>query len=440
MAKRNTKEIFFLLSPGASILDSWLPIIKELKEIDREVRIYLVVPNLNIFLQLISNNVLVDILYSLSDGVYIQSPSGKVWFQKNSIVERSGKQRRRLYYKNIIINKLIENPKTTVASLVSQFAKFIIDLKFYSLGAKKIKIEDFWIKANNRVLLYDIHVEEKQAISKLLKNFNFQKKYSICHGIDVGVNMSNKKLFLEKGCPINVLMYSFNEKEYYNDLFGKNDITLSVIGIPRHDDEYISFIKEYKKLDFADEKVMLLISRPSSEFLPYYRKKKAIEEIKQIAIDENFKILIKLHPKEFDSKIYESVLGKDTEGVLWEYTSLHVFQLAERVKFAMTFFSGVAIDLIKLGIPTLEYLNLRGLDDYDNKFSLRDGGVPVFSYRYWGLVAGIDSVDDLRNTVHCIMKNQYKLFDKVKYNYRVNFGSVMPNKLVAEKILNLSNV
>ena len=96
---------------------------------------------------------------------------------------------------------------------------------------------------------------------------------------------------------------------------------------------------------------------------------------------ERFKnIVIKLHPKERREGIYEEVFGTETYGYNWVYSDNHPFVLAEYSDFAISFYSGVVIDMLALGIPTIEYLDLRGIPEYDNDESLRDKmDHPVFS-------------------------------------------------------------
>jgi hypothetical protein len=65
---------------------------------------------------------------------------------------------------------------------------------------------------------------------------------------------------------------------------------------------------------------------------------------------------------------------------------------------AATFFSGVSVDLVALGVPVVELLDVRGLTPYDSPGAPRDGrGRPSFGpYRRDGLVIPADDVDDLR--------------------------------------------
>ena len=62
-----------------------------------------------------------------------------------------------------------------------------------------------------------------------------------------------------------------------------------------------------------------------------------------------------------------------------------------------------------LGIPTIEYLDLIGYPEYDNKESLRDDkNIPVFLYRYQKIVHGVSSLSELEDTVNFLMKKQAK--------------------------------
>ena len=64
--------------------------------------------------------------------------------------------------------------------------------------------------------------------------------------------------------------------------------------------------------------------------------------------------------------------------------------------------------MLAINKPTIEYLDLEGLEEYDNKNSLRDKhGKPVSQFRYANLVLGASSKLDLEQHVESIL-NQYE--------------------------------
>jgi hypothetical protein len=64
--------------------------------------------------------------------------------------------------------------------------------------------------------------------------------------------------------------------------------------------------------------------------------------------------------------------------------------------------------MLAINKPTIEYLDLEGLEGYDNKNSLRDEhGKPVSQFRFVNLVLGASSRSDLEQHVKSIL-NQYE--------------------------------
>ena len=81
------------------------------------------------------------------------------------------------------------------------------------------------------------------------------------------------------------------------------------------------------------------------------------------------------------------------------------------------------MDMLYMGVPVLEYLNLRGLDGYDNSQSLRDcNGDPAFSLRYLELVAGVSNYDQLKDKTEKLLDGQNsELFRSLKSKYNHYF-------------------
>jgi len=97
--------------------------------------------------------------------------------------------------------------------------------------------------------------------------------------------------------------------------------------------------------------------------------------------------------------------------------------LGRKCKFAISFFSGVAVDMLALGKPVIEYLDLKGIPAYDNDKSLRDSnGYPVLSYRYLGLVLGADDELTFRKQVNKITDDPVKSSNFLMTRYRDIFA------------------
>ena len=222
---------------------------------------------------------------------------------------------------------------------------------------------------------------------------------------------------------------------------------MEVVGVPRHSPKWIEFIqlnilKQSNKINAQNNGSIFIISRPgSTNYFPHERKKKALENIKQLAWNDLKKnIVVKLHPKERKEGLYEEVFGAETYGDKWVYSDLHPFVLGKESAFAISFYSGVAIDMLALGVPTIEYLDLRGISEFDNRESLRDKyGHPVFSYRYLELVLGASNYDQIKAHAMEIMKDREAVLSRLQAKYNQLFPKIENiNDKIAQDILNIS--
>ena len=198
--------------------------------------------------------------------------------------------------------------------------------------------------------------------------------------------------------------------DIHNLLTGSN-LNFFAPGISRFQKDWLEFIKKplinYIKGD-QFEKYVVLFSRPISQYLPYKKKKAALEDIKKIVIEGlKLNLVIKCHPKDSNLKIYKEVFGSLDLDKKYFISYQHPYELADKAEFVITFFSSLVIDMAFLNIPTIEYLNLKNIPEFDNSHSLRDeNGLPILIYRYQKLVKGVNNIHELKETVNKILKNK----------------------------------
>jgi hypothetical protein len=133
------------------------------------------------------------------------------------------------------------------------------------------------------------------------------------------------------------------------------------------------------------------------------------------------KIVIKCHPKEnnvFGNNVYEEVFGLENYGIKWVFSNYHAFEIAKHSTLAICFFSSVAVDLVRFGVPVIEYLNLEGLNKYVNNKSLRDeNNSAVFIYRYLKVVVGVENYEQLLFQLTNIVNNRGDVVDRLQGSY-----------------------
>lgn len=90
----------------------------------------------------------------------------------------------------------------------------------------------------------------------------------------------------------------------------------------------------------------------------------------------------------------------------------------------MTFLSGVSVDLVALGVPVVELLDVRGLPEHDRPDARRDadGRVLFGPYRRDALVIAADGVEDLRVALAAITADRGASLTPLTRAFRARFA------------------
>ena len=369
---------------------------------------------------------LIKISLNIFDKVVFKSQSG-LWLQVRTFEEA-----KKINTLTVAANHLLTFSRRvsrfTVLRLFSKVISLIhnfIELRVHSKNTVNLKN----IFGSVRAVLYDVGEECKEYNTEILNVLDGVQKYSMHHGININKKaeverFSKKKIVSD----VKAYLFSQDDKFYYQNKYGLMERNLKVVGVPRHDKKWMA--KIIYESSVANELLwndyIFLISRPLSPYLPYERKKKTLENIKSFAFKEvNKRVVIKVHPKERDDGLYKKVFGVENYGKNWVYSDNHPFALGKNSAFAISFYSSVVIDMLVIGVPVVECLDLRGIKEYDNSNSLRDeSGDPVFDYRYFGLVLGVNDYEQLKMQTDKIMNNRDIVLLELTKRYQELFKSV----------------
>ncbi len=445
MLQNDTKKLILWASPGFGMVDVWLPVVKEIKK--KNIVIITAFPEPSSLRLEESNSDLFQLTEKFSDGVIYRGYSGRLFYAKLLMEAKN----------NVYINNIDEKILNLSSRLINGRASKLFILK--SIGKCIRYIFKIYIKIKEDIkgcdlynesllsemdgILCDITVENKPVNVEIKKQRECIPRFSMLHGL--GASWVEKSMCCSNKARIrqNVYMYTTStlEEPGYNKCFGIKKCNILSVGIPRHDSDWIDYIRSQSKAvnnkDF--DSYVFIISRPASNFNTMERKVKAIKHIHDIVcIKHKLKLVIKSHPKESfescDGRIYEDILGKENYGKNWVYSDKHPFEIGNRAIFCISFYSGVPIDMLAIKKPTIEYLDLNGLTLYDNETSLRGkGGEPVFQYRYANLVLGSSSKKELEEHVNSILYDYNKTLSYLYSNYIDYFS---PTEGASEKVAN----
>jgi hypothetical protein len=412
-------KFIFICSPSLGILDNWIPVIWNLKKQYKNAEFTIVFPRERTLLEINKESILNKLTNECFDNVLFRKCVS--WDSENSLYQAVSKVNTKKYRHH------------------SQFVSFCKQIPIVSklLGFVDSIISDKYLKnwknQNNKyesksILLCDIYEETKDYNQLFFNEMGEVTRFSIHHGVNVingGILTESSKKYNIKEIK-NRIVFTFSHLDYdvWKYRYGLQDNQIIEAGIAKHDERWIELIKENSGNDIESlpDRFIGLIGRPVSNYLPRDRKVKYLRDIKKSSEEFNLPIVVKRHPKEKLDGTYEEVFGSTNLGVTWFISDAHWFALSDKCHFAVSFFSSVPADLIKLNIPVIEYLNLNGLSEYDHKDALRDKtGNPVFSYRYLDLVYGVDNTEEFTRIVNDIMVNRETIVKQLQTRYKSIF-------------------
>lgn len=392
IARPINKRVLLVCSPNIGILENWLPIICELKN-EYGFRFSVVFPAPRIMNGLVDNPVLKEISVRVFDEV-IYSDNKLIW-KRGPIgeVERN-------YYKTRLSGASVRFINRNIERLIDRTSFRILGvvLNYFSRWNLRSTIS----KSNSGkslAVLYDVYEERKKYNAEVTRYFASLPKFSLPHGFSLPAN--NHKFnptwlvgFEKRGDDRDDLVafrFSLEGNGHFKEQYKVKSENVHGVGVPRHQKKWVQEILKTcsQQSWFCDRPFVLLISRPSNKsfYLTEKRKKQYLEEIKELVIDAlGISVVVKKHPGEVSDEVFAEVFGKRNRGTTWEISSLHPYIISCQALFAITFYSGLSIDFAALKIPSIERVDLSGLESHDNTSALRRlDGLPVSPFSYYGL-------------------------------------------------------
>jgi len=417
------KHILAWHANGFASVDMWLSVIKKLRE-KEGVKIDFLFPEPSTLGLEDKNSDLFNLAEQFSDDIIYKGYSGR-WFIAPTLIEArtamSATKFSKFDAEILRLSARLTKGKASKYIILKIIGRYLLIIYKYFIRIKENLVRqslyDFSLLSGADGMLLDVTVELKLVHTEPKNELKNIQRFSMLHGLATpGVSNSLKcEQSIDKRSDVTVYSKSHLEVNGYKKCHGILEKNIVHAGIPRHDKEWIEFICnqfDVVKDDIFDSFVFI-IGRQKAPYLPIARKKKALKNIYNvICVKHKLKLVIKTHPKEpldgIDGNIYRDTLGMENYGKTWIFSSNHPFILGKKSLFCISFYSGVPVDMLAINKPTIEYLDLEGLEEYDNKNSLRDKhGKPVSQFRYANLVLGASSKLDLEQHVESIL-NQYE--------------------------------
>ena len=409
------QDIYLLCSPGISVLDVWLPLLKQIRSSNPSARIHILITRIAVVQQIDTTNILITESANLVDSVLLQLRDTS-YCRFTSITHLSSTWLSSFRLRLLLL--ILTRCRIKNFPQQSSLPKLI-----YSL--LPLSAFDFSLQSND-ILLHDISEQAKTYNYALFSTIpRSVQKFSLYHGIDINISPQPDLSRLVNVDNLTTLLYSELEVSFYNNRSRLAESELTVVGIPRHDRRWVQHLLDTSSTScHLPPKYVVLYSRPPSDYLPVKQRIQYIRSIYNICKAYHFHLLIKLHPKEASSTDYYNTLGHPSKSNNWSFTSLHPLFLSKHASLSIMFYSNICIDTAYLHQPSIELLNLSGINKYDNETSLRDShGDPCFSYRYHGLIHGVSTLDSFYHSFDAAIANPVRFSKPYHSRYHQLFPS-----------------
>jgi len=426
----NQAEVVLLCGPIVGLLDSWLPVIARIRDRDPGVRLTCVFPERRILEQMREN----PTLLTLAEGI----------FDEFALAVSD-----RLLLRSSCCDRLLDSvSKGRLIRLVCGLEVRSRTLGLRMLGASawrvatvlsgsKVQIRRIQDLANAESLLFDIRETDKPYCKSLFLAMRDLPAYSVAHGLgsipasrqdaDTPARLSEpmKEFVQTRVC---AFLHSPKQAVVYKRRYGLREDQMETAGILRHEASWLASVRKVAN-DLPDrfaEGFVFLVSRPATGILLPERKRRSLEHLADcIQRLGPQRIVVKRHPKEDDENCFAAVFGEENYGKTWIYSRNHPLDLGMRCTFAFAFCSGIVADMAWLGVPAIEYLDLRGIPEYDNVDSFRDHtGNPILEFRFNELALGVQDHDSLENAIIRIKTNREQVIAELRGAYQRIFPVV----------------
>ena len=396
-------NFYFFCSPSLGILDCWLPIIWNLKRCYPKVNIIFVFPKHSTLKQLKTNNLLLELASPLVHKVIYKSFFG-TWHSCSSLA--SAQSAYSILYDFQILRRVSEFLHFRVPYILPDIVNNFCMTIFSAFSFHRFLNKSSWTK---NILLYDVYEETKSYYRNFFDSDFFDFKFSMFHGVDIHIVPLKPTEYHINATNLHVFAYSHAELDYYTQYLRLSPSVLSVVGIPRHDSNWIKKIISTNIYPKAYPRATVLFTRPENNYLPRQRKLELLKSIKYVLQKYDIHLFVKLHPKEHDHAIYTNAFGSDDSQFSWSFTNLHPFSLSRVIDFAIVFFSNICIDMTALSVPTLQYLDLSDLT-CSNLLEPQ-------TYSSHGLVKLLSTPYDLDIEVSNILNGNHEILTASKHKY-----------------------
>ena len=235
------QEIVFIVSPSLGILDSYLPILVELKKRRPDVKITAVIPKIGVISEADPNDTVIRMCESVLDEVVFRAISGS-WASAKTLAEA----------------KLSDSKNTVPKNMLR---------KLRSVFGARNDTAEILNKRIVKAICFDVFSKTKTDTREILDLLPNTPRFSICHGLavedaEISAGDYDKD---RKSYRTTAYLYSKHEIAAYRKNYNLKDDEIKITGAPRHEPAWINQILHEAKSDLPPgwDRYIFLMSRPA---------------------------------------------------------------------------------------------------------------------------------------------------------------------------------
>jgi hypothetical protein len=391
-------DVMIIVVPHLGILDSWLPILDELKRREAPVSVSAVVPDRKRLVRSQREDFLLDHCNALVDSVFTRM-FGEPWTRFETFHQAAIYARERDSHSPGRQSRRIE--------------------ELYHRFPHAMTVLDRWTP-KAKVVLSDVSLLDRPTMEPLRHKLRRASWFSLPHGIDPRVPP------LRSGtrsgtCGLDITIYASSELEaaHYEESCGVPNSRIKVVGVPRHSKQWLRRLRDSYGSQAEKGKFIYVASRPVHKTsFPPAKKTDALQALRALSHELNCILLVRPHPAEteVDRAIIERALGKERMGESWSYSLLPAIVAADGALFAVTMFSSVAVDMLAIDVPAIELFDFSHLTDTPSLVPDVKGRLTSI-YRRAGLVLAASNFPELKEKASEILADRNTILTKLKLAY-----------------------
>ena len=411
-------------SPNLGIVDSWLPVLLAARERHPDWRIVFIVPEA--WRKTIRpEGAALRLASGVADEVVVEILPGHFRTVEDFVAAAELVRRSRwipdlLDAADRLIRRIVMSAtrsRSDGRAVASWAVRRLTTLGSWGFGARRSGLRNSW--SDGPILVcYDFETNAKPDSRSALEGINEVARFSVSHGLGIPLGPDQRPAGNLTEKDHRVYAYGSDHADYFHRAPRTTKPHVVITGVPRHDPESRRSLvaRSGETVDPAWTRSVLLVSRQATsqrevpgksprDWLPAGRKVAHLRAIHRVICEqEGLRLLVSTHPKEKNDGTLQRGLPTSEEGRTWRFTTVHPLVLAEHIDFAIVFSSGVVLDLLVSGIPTIEFQDVTGASAYDGPDALRDteGRILRTAQRRGGLVLPADDELDLARQVRRI--------------------------------------